>query len=53
MKEIVGDSLFTVIGNLSGESLKIKVNSENVDSTKINELQNGWKTSLENQLGVE
>jgi phosphoribosylformylglycinamidine synthase subunit PurL len=53
VKELVGDCPFEVIGKVSGESLKISVNGEEVVSGRIGELQNGWKTSLENQLGVE
>jgi phosphoribosylformylglycinamidine synthase subunit PurL len=53
VKELVGDCPFEVIGKVSGESLKIDINGEEVVSGRIGELQNGWKTSLENQLGVE
>jgi phosphoribosylformylglycinamidine synthase subunit PurL len=51
--EIVGDCPFLVIGKVTGDSLKINVNGEEVVSAKIDELQNGWKTSLANKLGVE
>jgi phosphoribosylformylglycinamidine synthase subunit PurL len=51
--EIVGNCPFQLIGKVSGDSLKINVNDEEIISAKINELQNGWKTSLANKLGVE
>jgi phosphoribosylformylglycinamidine synthase subunit PurL len=50
VKENVGDCPFAIIGKVSGESLKINVNGQEVISSKIDELQNGWKISLENQL---
>lgn len=50
VKEIVGDCPFAVIGKVIGEDLKISVNNEQVVSAKIEELENGWKNSLENQL---
>jgi hypothetical protein len=48
--EIVADCPFQLIGKVSGDSLKINVNAEEIISAKINELQNGWKTSLEKRL---
>ncbi len=50
VKEIVGDCPFQVIGKVSGDSLKINVNGEEVVSAEIVELQNGWKHSLGNEL---
>ena len=48
--EIIGDCPFLVIGKVTGDSLKIKVNGEETVDAKIDELQNGWKTSLEKRL---
>ncbi len=53
IKEIVGNCPFKIIGKVSGDNLNINVNGEEVISAKVDELQNGWKTSLEKQLGVE
>jgi phosphoribosylformylglycinamidine synthase len=50
VKEIVGDCPFAVIGKVTGDSLKISVNGAEIISAKIDELENGWKDSLENQL---
>ena len=50
VKEIAENCPFQIIGKVSGESLKINVNSAEIVSAKIDELQNAWKTSLENQL---
>ncbi len=48
--EMIGDCPFKVIGKVSGNSLRINVDDEEVVSAKIDELQNDWKTSLEKQL---
>jgi phosphoribosylformylglycinamidine synthase subunit PurL len=50
VSEIVGDCPFLVIGKVSGNSLKININGQEVVSADIDELQNGWKTSLEKRL---
>ena len=50
VKEIVGECPFQIIGKVSGDSLKIIVNEAESVSAKIDELQNAWKNSLENQL---
>jgi phosphoribosylformylglycinamidine synthase len=50
VKEIVGDCPFAVIGKVKGDNLKIAFNGAEVVSAKIDELENGWKDSLENQL---
>jgi phosphoribosylformylglycinamidine synthase II len=50
IKEIVADCPFAVIGKVTGNSLNINFNNEEVISAKIEELENGWKTSLERQL---
>jgi phosphoribosylformylglycinamidine synthase len=50
VKELVGDCPFAVIGKVTGEGLNINVNGEEAISAKIEELENGWKNSLENQL---
>ncbi|MBX7170363.1 MAG: phosphoribosylformylglycinamidine synthase subunit PurL [Pyrinomonadaceae bacterium] len=50
VKEIVGDCPFAVIGKVKGDNLKISINGEESVSAKIEELENAWKTSLENQL---
>lgn len=50
VKELIADCPFAVIGKVTGDSLKISFNGEEVVSAKIDELQNGWKTSLENRL---
>ena len=47
------DCPFEVIGKVGGEDLKIKLNESEIVSASIAELENAWKNSLENQLGVE
>ncbi|MBA4124517.1 MAG: phosphoribosylformylglycinamidine synthase subunit PurL [Acidobacteria bacterium] len=44
---------FEVIGKVGGEDLKIKLNEAEIVSASTAELENAWKNSLENQLGVE
>ncbi len=44
---------FQIIGKIGGENLTIKINDSEVVSASIAELENVWKGSLENQLGVE
>ena len=44
---------FEVIGKVGGKDLKIKLNESEIVSASIAELENAWKNSLENQLGVE
>jgi phosphoribosylformylglycinamidine synthase len=41
---------FAVIGRVSGESLTVKINGENIISAPVSELENVWATSLENKL---
>ena len=41
---------FAVIGRVSGESLTVKINGENILSASVFELENIWATSLENKL---
>lgn len=50
VKEIVQKCPFAVIGKVSDDNLKISVNGAEVISAKIDELENGWKNSLEAQL---
>jgi phosphoribosylformylglycinamidine synthase subunit PurL len=50
VKELIGGCPFEVIGKVSGDSLKISVNGEETVSSKIDDLQNGWKISLETNL---
>ena len=50
VKEIVGDCPFAVIGKVTGDILKISINDEEAISAKIEDLENVWKHSLENQL---
>ncbi|MGI8494067.1 MAG: phosphoribosylformylglycinamidine synthase subunit PurL, partial [Pyrinomonadaceae bacterium] len=50
VKEIAGDCPFEVIGKVSGADLKISIDGEEKVSASIAELENGWKTSLENRL---
>jgi len=44
---------FEVIGKVGGEELEIKLNEAEIVSASTAELENAWKNSLENQLGVE
>ena len=44
------DCPFEVIGKVTGGNLKIKHNREEIISSSVADLQNNWKTSLENQL---
>lgn len=53
VKELIGDCPFEIIGKVTGEDLKIKVNGEESINAKVSDLQNAWKNSLEEQLGVE
>jgi phosphoribosylformylglycinamidine synthase len=46
------DCPFQVIGKVSGADLKIKINGEEKVYASVAELENAWKTSLENQLEV-
>jgi phosphoribosylformylglycinamidine synthase subunit PurL len=50
VSEIVGDCPFLIIGKVAGESLNINVNDQKVVSASVDELQNGWKNSLEKRL---
>jgi phosphoribosylformylglycinamidine synthase subunit PurL len=50
IEETVGDCPFVVIGKVTGNSLRISLNDQEVVSAKIEELENVWKGSLENQL---
>ena len=52
VKELVGDCPFEVIGKVSSETLRIKINDEEKISILISELETAWKNSLEKQLGV-
>nr|MBA2494398.1 phosphoribosylformylglycinamidine synthase II [Acidobacteriota bacterium] len=52
LKEIVADCPFEVLGKVGGENLEIKFNDKEVISAKIAELENVWKTSLENKLRI-
>ncbi len=52
VKEIVGDCPFEIIGKVSKGSFKISVNGEDSISASVKSLQTGWKTSLEDQLGL-
>ncbi len=47
------DCPFEVIGKVGGEELEIKLNEAEIVSASTAELENAWKNSLENQLGVE
>ncbi len=46
------DCPFEVIGKVGGEDLKIELNESEIVSASIAELENAWKNSLENHLGV-
>lgn len=50
IKEIIGDFPLAIIGNVSGENLKISVNGADKISASIKDLETAWKTSLEKQL---
>ncbi|MEZ5429518.1 MAG: phosphoribosylformylglycinamidine synthase subunit PurL [Pyrinomonadaceae bacterium] len=55
VKELIGDDCpFEVIGKVSSDDqLKITVNGEEKINARVSELQDGWKNSLETQLGVD
>ncbi|MDQ3633042.1 MAG: phosphoribosylformylglycinamidine synthase subunit PurL [Acidobacteriota bacterium] len=53
VKEAIGDCPFEVIGKVTGEDLKIKVNGKEEINAKVADLQDAWKNSLEEQLSVE
>ncbi len=44
---------FVIIGQVMGAELQIAVNGEKVIQADINELENAWRTSLENKLRAE
>jgi phosphoribosylformylglycinamidine synthase subunit PurL len=50
IKEIGGDCPFEIIGKVSGDSLKIKINGEEKVSASVEELETVWKTSLSEKL---
>ncbi|MBA3631687.1 MAG: phosphoribosylformylglycinamidine synthase subunit PurL [Acidobacteria bacterium] len=50
VKEIAANCPFEILGKVGGENLEIRFNDKQVISAKIAELENVWKTSLENQL---
>lgn len=50
VQEIAGDFPLEIIGKVSGENLKIKINGEEKISASVSELENAWKTALEKQL---
>jgi phosphoribosylformylglycinamidine synthase II len=52
VKEIAADCPFEIIGKVTGDALKIKINGEEKISSSVAELEKAWKTSLENQLGM-
>ncbi len=52
VKEAVGDCPFEIIGKVAGEELKINVNGKNAVNSKVSELQEVWKNSLEKQLEI-
>lgn len=51
VKETVSDCPFAVIGKVTGDELNIYVNGAETISAKVRDLENSWKTSLEEQLG--
>ncbi len=52
IKENIGDCPFEIIGKVAGENLKINVNGDEKINTKVSDLQNDWKSSLENLLSA-
>jgi phosphoribosylformylglycinamidine synthase subunit PurL len=50
VKEIVNDCPFEVIGKVTGKDINIKVNGKSKIDSKVSELQEVWKTSLEKLL---
>lgn len=52
VKELASDCPFEVIGKVTGNDLKIDVNGENAINSKVSDLQEVWKNSLEKQLAV-
>jgi phosphoribosylformylglycinamidine synthase len=50
VKEIVKDCPFEIIGKVTGENFKIKVNDSEIVSIGVSELENAWENSLEKQL---
>ena len=53
VKEIAGNCPFEMVGKVIGKELKININGVEEINTKVSDLQNSWKNSLETQLGVE
>jgi phosphoribosylformylglycinamidine synthase len=50
VKALIGDCPFAVIGKTGDTSLRITLNGEQVISASIEELESGWKNSLERRL---
>lgn len=50
VKEIVGDCPFEIVGKVTGNDLKVSIESEEKISAAVADLQNVWKTSLGKQL---
>jgi phosphoribosylformylglycinamidine synthase len=50
VKETIGDCPFEIIGEVTGNNLKISIQGEEKISAAVSDLQNIWKTSLEKQL---
>jgi phosphoribosylformylglycinamidine synthase len=50
VKEFSKNCPFEIIGKVSGENLKIKINNDEIISASISELENAWQDSLEKQL---
>ena len=52
VKEQVGDCPFEIIGKVTGNDLKIKINGKEEIDAKVSDLQDDWKESLEKQLQI-
>jgi|CXWL01.1.fsa_nt_gi phosphoribosylformylglycinamidine synthase len=50
VKEIVGDCPMFELGRVTGDTLNISVNSQNLLSSRISELESAWTNSLRSKL---
>ena len=50
VKEIVGECRMLELGRVTGDTLNISANSQNLVSCKINELESAWSNSLRSKL---
>jgi phosphoribosylformylglycinamidine synthase II len=50
VEELIGDCPFAIIGKVGGTALTININGESAVFASVEELENGWRNALDNQL---